>query len=143
LKKQRLYLLVCLSIAITFLVSGTDRGAYGESQPDDTPQSEQGGQTTPDKPDETAILKTQKDQVNYAIGVHLIGNLKRQGVDIDLDLVMKGMQDAYSGEKLLMKDAAVRRAFIIYQREVRRMQAKTKTRTAEENRNEGEAFLKK
>jgi len=117
------------------------RGAQAQSQPDITPQSEQGGQTTPDKADGTYLLKTQKDQVNYAIGVNLIGNFKRQGVDIDLNLVMKGMQDAFSGGKLLIPDAELRKAVTIYQSEVRRMQTKIRTIKAEENRKEGEAFL--
>lgn len=133
-------MLVCLLVVI-FLVWGMDQGAQAQSQPDITPQSEQGGQTIPDKPDEASLLKTQKDQVNYAIGVNLIGNFKRQGVDIDLNLVIKGMQDAFSGGKLLMPDAKLRKAFRIYQAEVRRMQTKIRTLTAEENKKEGEVFL--
>ena len=95
LKKQRLLFLIGLITVAMFPVCGLDGGAYGQSQSDVKPQSEKGGQATPD---ETPVLKTQKDQVNYAIGVHLIGNFKRQGVDIDLDLVIKGMRDAYSGK---------------------------------------------
>ncbi len=133
-------MLVCL-VAVIFVVRGIDRGAQAQSQPDVTPQSEQDGQATPDKTDETSLLKTQKDQVNYAIGVYLIGNLKRQGVDIDLNLVIKGMQDAFSDGKLLMPDAELRKALTIYQAEVRRMQTKIRTLTAEENRKEGEGFL--
>lgn len=48
-------------------------------------------------PEETTVLKTQQDKVNYAIGVNMIGNFKQQGIDIDLDLVTKGMKDALSG----------------------------------------------
>ena len=117
---------------------GIDRGAYGQSQSDITPQAEKGGQATPDQ---TPVLKTQKDQVNYAIGVHLIGNFKRQGVDIDLDLVIKGMRDAYSGGKLLMTDGELQRAFTVYQSEVRRMQSKIVSSKAEQKRDEGKAFL--
>ncbi|MDQ1336311.1 MAG: Peptidyl-prolyl cis-trans isomerase [Thermodesulfobacteriota bacterium] len=140
LKNQRWVLLVCL-IAVMFVARGTYRGAHAQTQPDLTPQFEQGGQITPDKPDEAPILKTQKDQVNYAIGVQLIGNLKRQRVDIDLDLIMKGMQDAFSGEKLLMSDAEVRKAFMIYQDEVRRSQATLRNASLEENKKKGDAFL--
>jgi FKBP-type peptidyl-prolyl cis-trans isomerase len=140
LKNQRLFLLACL-VAVIFVVWGMDQAVHAQSQPDVRPQSEQGGQTAPDRPDEAPVLKTQKDQVNYAVGVNLIGNFKRQGVEIDLNLVIKGMQDAYAGKGLLMPDAEVRRALTIYQAEVRRMQTKIRTIKAEENRKEGEAFL--
>ena len=124
--------------AAMFPIWGQDRGAHGQSQSDVAPQFEKGGQAAPDK---TAVLKTQKDQVNYAIGVHLIGNFKRQGVDIDLNMVMKGMRDAYSEGELLMTDGDLQRAFTVYQSEARRMQSKIVSSKAERNKNEGKVFL--
>jgi len=141
LKNQRWILGVCLIAAFMFVAWGTDRGAQAQSQTDVTPQSEQVSQPRADKPDEAPILKTLDDQVYYAIGVQFIGNLKKKGVDVDLNLVIKGMQDAYSGEGLLMSDAEVRRALIIYRDEVQRLQATIRTASLEENRKKGEAFL--
>jgi hypothetical protein len=83
-------------------------------------------QKSPDDPGKASALKTQKDQVNYAIGVNLIGNFKQQGIDIDLNLVIKGMQDALSGKKLLLGDAELRKATMVYQSEVRRKQAEAR-----------------
>lgn len=40
--------------------------------------------------EETPVLKTQQDKLNYAIGVNMVGNLKLQGIEIDPDVVMKG-----------------------------------------------------
>lgn len=122
-------------------VWGVEQGACAQSSPDKEPQAESGGQATIDKPDEGSVLKTQKDRVNYAIGVNLIGNLKKQGVDIDLSLVMQGMQDAFAGNKLLVSDVELGRAIKQYQAEVRRMQAKVITTTVEDNRRAGQAFL--
>ncbi|MFO7601774.1 MAG: FKBP-type peptidyl-prolyl cis-trans isomerase [Candidatus Desulfacyla sp.] len=137
-----MFYIACLAVvAMVFAAWGRDRDAQAQSQPDVAPPAAQSGETASDKADETSLLKTQKDQVNYAIGVHLIGNLKRQEVDIDLDLVIKGMQDAYSGKGLLMPDAQVRKAFRIYQDDVRRSQAKIRTALLEKNRKQGEAFL--
>ncbi len=113
-------------------MSGEWTGAHtGNPNPTIDTASRKGGQATPD---ETPVLKTQKDQVNYAIGVHLIGNFKRQGVDIDLDLVIKGMRDAYSGGKLLMSDGDLQRSFMVYQSEMRRTQSKIVSSKAEQNR---------
>ena len=90
---------------------------------------------------EQPVLKTQKDQVNYAIGVNIIGNIKQQGVEIDLDLVMKGMKDAYSGDKLLLTDEDLRVAIDQYQTAVRQKRSKMMAKASADNKNEGEAFL--
>ena len=119
-------------VAVIFLIWGMNPALCAETQPDNTAQS---------VPDDASILKAQKDQVNYAIGVQLMGNFKRQGVDIDLDMVIKGMRDASSGGKLLMSDEALRKSFMVYQGEVRRTQMRTRAMTADENKKAGEAFL--
>lgn len=91
---------------------------------------------------ETPGLKTQKEKVNYAIGVNMIGNLKLQGIEIDLDLVIKGMKDAYSGGKLLLTDEELHKAISVYQTAARQKQtAKSRITAAEGNRKAGEAFL--
>lgn len=90
---------------------------------------------------EQPALKTQKDQVNYGIGVNIIGTIKQQGVEIDLDLVIKGMKDAYSGEKLLLSDEDLRIAIDRYQTAVRQKRSQMTAKAAMDNKNEGEAFL--
>jgi len=141
LKNSRLSFLVCLVAFMISVVWGMDWDARAQSPSESVPKSESGGLATSGKSDEASLLKTQKDQVNYAIGVNLIGNFKKQGVDIDLNLVMKGMEDAFAGNKLLLSDAEVGRAIKQYQAEVRRMRAKIIIREAEENKKAGETFL--
>jgi len=88
------------------------------------------------------VLKTQRDKVNYGIGVNLINNIKKQGIEIDLDLVLKGMKDAYSGEKLLLTDDELSKAISQYQLAVRQKQgAAAKLNVALANKKVGEAFL--
>lgn len=91
--------------------------------------------------DEPAVLGTQQDKVNYAIGVNMIGNFKKQGIEIDLDLVTMGMRDALSGGKLLMTNEELRKFTGIYISTARQKQAKARSMAAEENRKAGEAFL--
>jgi len=86
-------------------------------------------------------LKTDKDKVNYSIGVNIIGNIKQQGVEIDLDLVMKGMKDASSGGKLLLSDEEIRNGIDKYQTAVRQKRTQMTAKAAEENKKDGEAFL--
>lgn len=91
--------------------------------------------------EEEPVLKTERERVNYAIGVNMIGNFKQQGIDIDLEMVMQGMKDALSGGKLLLTDEELRKSIMVYQAEMRLKQAKIRIATSETNRKEGEAFL--
>ncbi|GFO65653.1 FKBP-type peptidyl-prolyl cis-trans isomerase [Geomonas paludis] len=86
-------------------------------------------------------LSTQKERINYAIGVNLIGNLKQQEVDIDLELVVKGMRDALAGGPLLMSDEDLRKYISFYQHDVRRKVAKTRAGAAQENERAGAQFM--
>ena len=90
---------------------------------------------------EPPALKTDKDKVNYAIGVNIISNIKQQGIDIDLDLVIQGMKDANSGGKLLLSDEEIRKGIDKYQTAVRQKRGQVASKVAEDNKKAGEAFL--
>lgn len=91
--------------------------------------------------DREAELKTQDEKNAYSVGVSLAGNLKQQGADIDFDLVLRGMKDAFSGKPLLLNEAEMRKALKIYHTEVRQKQARARTLAAELNGKQGEVFL--
>ncbi|GLI39383.1 FKBP-type peptidyl-prolyl cis-trans isomerase [Geobacter hydrogenophilus] len=84
-----------------------------------------------------AILKTQRDKVNYAIGVNMVRNFTQQSVEIDLDMLMRGMRDARSGGKLLMTEEEIRKTTLAVQEEVRKRQKMAPIIAAKE----GQAFL--
>jgi FKBP-type peptidyl-prolyl cis-trans isomerase FklB len=89
---------------------------------------------------EQPAFKTQLDRVNYGIGVNVIRNFKQQGIDIDLDMVIKGMKDALSGEKLIMSEGELRKIMNDFSSELRRKQAIARSMAATDNKREGEAF---
>ena len=68
---------------------------------------------------EPPALVTERDKVNYGIGVNIISNLKAQGVEIDLERVIRGMRDMHAGGKLALSDEDVRIAIQKYQLAVR------------------------
>ena len=45
--------------------------------------------------EETPVLKTAKDKENYVIGVNLVRDCKKQGIDLDLDIF--GLPEALLG----------------------------------------------
>ena len=53
---------------------------------------------------DSAILKTQRDKVSYSMGLDIGRMLKMQGVDVDLELVTRGLKDAYTGNQPLLTD---------------------------------------
>jgi FKBP-type peptidyl-prolyl cis-trans isomerase len=93
--------------------------------------------------EEAPMLKTEKDKVNYGIGVSMGRNLKRQGIEVDVDLVVKGMKDELSGGKLLMSQEELQKTMREFQTELMQKQVKAKKTAAQDNKKEGDAFLAK
>jgi FKBP-type peptidyl-prolyl cis-trans isomerase len=90
---------------------------------------------------ETLQLKTQKDKVSYMIGMEIAKNFKQMGVDIDVDIVVRGLKDGFVGEKLLMTEDDFRATKSAYMEELRKKQAVVMKAVAEENKKKGDAFL--
>jgi FKBP-type peptidyl-prolyl cis-trans isomerase FklB len=88
--------------------------------------------------DEPLVLKTQKEKVSYAIGIDVMKALKQQGIQVDMDLVIKGMKDLLSGEKLLMSDSDLRKTMAEFQAELRLKQRQARGTMVEDARKRGE-----
>jgi len=91
--------------------------------------------------EEAQPLKTQKDRISYVIGVDQIRNFKRQGIDADLELVIRGMRDGASGGKLLIGEAESQKILADYSIELKAKQAQIKKDLAEKNKKDGASFL--
>jgi FKBP-type peptidyl-prolyl cis-trans isomerase FklB len=91
--------------------------------------------------EEAPTLKTQKDKLSYGIGVDAGRTVKRLGVEVDTDLLVKGLRDALSGGALLMTDEELRATMTAYQTEAQQKQAQAARLAAENNKKAGEAFL--
>jgi FKBP-type peptidyl-prolyl cis-trans isomerase FklB len=96
----------------------------------------------PVKVDEKQPLKTQKDKISYGIGMDMIKNFKQQGLEVDLEMVIRGMRDKSAGGKLLLSEEESRRILADYNRDLKLKQAKIKQETAEKNRKDGLEYLK-
>lgn len=91
--------------------------------------------------EEAAVLKTQKDKVSYGIGMNIGSSLKRDAIDVDADLLVKGLKDSLSGGKTLMSDEEYRETMAAFQKEMMEKQVAAAKAAAEKNKKEGEAFL--
>jgi len=139
--RRGLVVIIGSALAVVIITLGFGGHAPTNSQTTIEQHPEHSGAMIASSSEQPPILKTQKDKVNYAIGVNLIGSFKQQGIDIDLDLVIRGMKDTLSGKKLLMTESEIRKSIMVYQGEVRRMQAEARAMAAQSNKEKGEAFL--
>ncbi len=86
-------------------------------------------------------LKDTLSQAAYAIGLNLGRTLKRDGVNVDGDLVARGLKDGLAGAAPALTDDQMRAAITQLQMDVQtRMQAEA-AKAAEANKAEGAAFL--
>jgi FKBP-type peptidyl-prolyl cis-trans isomerase len=90
---------------------------------------------------ETQMLKTQKEKVSYSLGADVAKNFKKLGVDVDMDMLVKGMKDVFSGEKLLMSEEELRTTMTALQGELRQKQMESAKAAGDDNKKAGEAFL--
>lgn len=88
-----------------------------------------------------SILKTKRDKISYSVGVSVANNFKQQGVEVDPDMMNKGVSDAISGKKLLLSDEELRKTLNAYQQELREKQEGARKVTAEKNIKASEEFL--
>jgi FKBP-type peptidyl-prolyl cis-trans isomerase FklB len=86
-------------------------------------------------------LNTMKDKLSYGIGLNLGNDFKAQQIDVDPDLLARGIRDSQAGGTPLMTEEQVKETFEAFQKEmIAKQEAKAKE-TAEKNQKEGEAFL--
>jgi len=91
--------------------------------------------------EEAAAPRKNIDTVSYGIGVEMGRNFKRLEVEIDGDMVAKGIKDAMSGSKLQFSEQELNTAVTAFQTEVRERQTRHNKAVAIENVAQGTKFL--
>ncbi len=87
--------------------------------------------------EEKLVLKNQKDKMSYIIGMDIGNNLKKQSIDVDPNILSKGIKDALAGGKPLLTEQEISETMAAFQKE---MMAKQE-QVAKKNKAEGDAFL--
>jgi FKBP-type peptidyl-prolyl cis-trans isomerase FklB len=90
---------------------------------------------------EEVTLKTPKEKISYIIGVQIGTQFKGDAIDVDPNLVGRGIQDAIAGNKLLLGDQEFRDTMNAFQKEQTAKQTVEKKKQGEKNKKEGDAFL--
>ena len=90
---------------------------------------------------ENVVLKNKKDKISYVIGMDVGSNLKKQSIDVDPDILIKGIKDGLSGAKSLLTEQEVLEITTAFQKEIMAKQEELNKKLGETNKKEGEVFL--
>ncbi|MBA3065249.1 FKBP-type peptidyl-prolyl cis-trans isomerase [bacterium] len=87
-------------------------------------------------------MKTQKNKASYTVGWDIGTNIKSQGVDLDVELLTDGLEDALAGKKSLLTEEERRNTMQELSEELQKRQSEISRESAGKNKTEGEEFLK-
>ncbi|MBS4098822.1 MAG: FKBP-type peptidyl-prolyl cis-trans isomerase [Sulfuricella sp.] len=91
--------------------------------------------------DEAPAFANQTDKTSYGLGVEMARNFKKQDIAIDPDLLLQGLNDGLSGQRLRVPEKELRQTMTAFQSEVRQKMVLSKRVAALDNKQKGEAFL--
>ena len=86
-------------------------------------------------------LKSEKDKVSYSIGLDIGSTFKKQAMDIDPAMLLRGLQDASTGAEPLLTDAQVKETMTAYSKSMMEKQAAVAKEAGAKNTAAGEKFL--
>ena len=90
---------------------------------------------------DSLVLKDQKEKISYIIGMDIGNNFKKQSIDVNPDILARGIKDAVSGTKPLLTEQEVREIMTSFEKEMRAKQEVVRKQMGEKNMKEGEIFL--
>jgi FKBP-type peptidyl-prolyl cis-trans isomerase FklB len=87
------------------------------------------------------VLKTDKDKQSYAIGMNIGRSIHRDGVDVDPNILLRGIKDAIAGGKTVLTEDEAKAVMANLQANLRKEQAEKEQLAGETNKKAGDAFL--
>jgi FKBP-type peptidyl-prolyl cis-trans isomerase FklB len=86
-------------------------------------------------------LQTMKGKVSYSIGLDIGRNMKRQMIEVDLDLLMRGVKDGLGDGKAALSDSVIQATMAAWQKDMMAKMNEVQKKAGEKNKKEGDAFL--
>ena len=90
---------------------------------------------------EQVNLESPNARISYAIGFDMARNLRKQGVEVDADLIARGLRDGMAGNEAPMSEKELRKVMNDFQSDVRQKMAQNRRLAADDNRKRGVAFM--
>ncbi len=86
-------------------------------------------------------LKSDKERISYSIGMDIGGNLRRGAVEVDPEMLAKGLKDSYGGGNTLLTEEQARQEIEDFQKTLMARKAEKMRILSEKNKADGEKFL--
>jgi FKBP-type peptidyl-prolyl cis-trans isomerase FklB len=90
--------------------------------------------------EEPAAFASRKDAISYAIGVSTARNLMKDGIEINPDVVLKGMQDAVGNKRTQMSEQEIRSVMSGLVGEMRQKMANNRVEAEATNKKRGDEY---
>src|SRR5439155_3323266 len=90
--------------------------------------------------EDKAAFKDPKEKTSYSIGANLGNSLKRQEIEVDLEVLIRGLKDGLAGKSTLT-DQELKEVFTALNQELRAKMEEKRKALGETNKKEGEKFL--
>src|SRR5260370_12285454 len=91
--------------------------------------------------DNPTVLKDQRDKASYSIGVNIGGGMKANGLDLNTEALVAGLEDGISGAKLQLSDKERAETLMSFEHDLQKKQTERLKQLAETNKKEGAEFL--
>jgi FKBP-type peptidyl-prolyl cis-trans isomerase len=86
-------------------------------------------------------LVTQKDKLSYAIGMNFGASLRKQSVEVDPNVLVKGLKDSLASSKTLLTDEESHTLITGLQADMRKKQEEKMAQAGDSNLKQGQEFL--
>jgi FKBP-type peptidyl-prolyl cis-trans isomerase FklB len=86
-------------------------------------------------------LKTDKDKASYAIGRSFGSSLRKQSIEVEPSILVRGLKDGLADSKPLLTEDEMKDAISHVQADARKKQEEKMTQAGDANKKEGQAFL--
>jgi FKBP-type peptidyl-prolyl cis-trans isomerase FklB len=91
----------------------------------------------------SAPLTSEKDKISYSIGLDIGKNFTKQGIDLDTQVFLSGLEDGRQNKPGRMSEQEIRETLTALQNKLVKQQQDGMKKLAESNSLEGNAFLEK
>ncbi len=86
-------------------------------------------------------LKTFRDSMSYALGVNVISTIQRQKLDINPNVLMRALDDAFSNKKMLIDEAGMASVFKTFEAQKQAANAKETAAACSDNKEKGKKYM--
>jgi FKBP-type peptidyl-prolyl cis-trans isomerase FklB len=125
----------CLAAMSVYAAAGKSSKEKGEvpaGKPDSAPEAVK---------EKAVLLTTETDKVSYAIGAQMGQNFKRQGIEINIELLIRGLKDATAEKDLVLTQDQMRQVMMSFRQRMMAQQQERQNIEGAKNLAAGKVFL--